>query len=142
MGEQFNILLNQMLMFFTLIIIGFVAQKVKLLVNETIDGLSKLVVRLILPLMVFTTVVNGATISGIAQKFPFVTNKYEKTRSIFQLLANSFHTLILFGIVLLFIQHFLAPGDDDRRCGIPHDIQRSDQHFNRPVDRQDQRIRQ
>ena len=71
MGEQFNILLNQMLMFFTLIIIGFVAQKVKLLVNETIDGLSKLVVRLILPLMVFTTVVNGATISGIAQKFPF-----------------------------------------------------------------------
>ena len=58
MGEQFNILLNQMLMFFTLIIIGFVAQKVKLLVNETIDGLSKLVVRLILPLMVFTTVVN------------------------------------------------------------------------------------
>ena len=52
MGEQFNILLNQMLMFFTLIIIGFVVQRIKLLVNETIDGLSKLVVRLILPLMV------------------------------------------------------------------------------------------
>ena len=76
MGEQFNILLNQMLMFFTLIIIGFVAQRVKLLVNETIDGLSKLVVRLILPLMVFTTVVNAVLSVFVSYDIYSCRNRY------------------------------------------------------------------
>lgn len=71
MGEQFNILLNQMFVFFTLIAIGFAAQRIKLLSDSTIDSMSALVVRLILPCMVCTTVVNGATIGGVFQKIPF-----------------------------------------------------------------------
>lgn len=71
MGEQFNILLNQMFVFFTLIAIGFAAQRIKLLNDMTIDALSSLVVRLILPCMVCTTVVNGATIGGVLDKIPF-----------------------------------------------------------------------
>ncbi|MEA4972861.1 MAG: AEC family transporter [Candidatus Metalachnospira sp.] len=71
MGEQFNILLNQMFVFFTLIAIGFVAQRIKLLSDRTIDSMSALVVRLILPCMVCTTVVNGATMGGVIQKIPF-----------------------------------------------------------------------
>ena len=71
MGEQFNILLNQMFVFFTLIAIGFAAQRIKLLNDMSIDALSSLVVRLILPCMVCTTVVNGATIEGVLDKIPF-----------------------------------------------------------------------
>ena len=71
MGEQFNILLNQMFVFFTLIAIGFVAQRIKLLSNAVIDAMSNMVVRLILPCMVCTTVVNGATIEGVFSKIPF-----------------------------------------------------------------------
>lgn len=71
MGEQFNILLNQMFVFFTLIAIGFAAQKIKLINDNTIDSLSALVVMLILPCMVCTTVVNGATMRGVFQKIPF-----------------------------------------------------------------------
>ena len=71
MGEQFNILLNQMFVFFTLIAIGFVAQRIKLLSNAVIDAMSSMVVRLILPCMVCTTVVNGATIEGVFSKIPF-----------------------------------------------------------------------
>lgn len=71
MGEQFNILLNQMFVFFTLIAIGFIAQRVKLLSESTIDALSNLVVRLILPCMVCTNVVNGATIQDVFHKVPY-----------------------------------------------------------------------
>lgn len=71
MGEQFNLLLNQMFVFFTLIAIGFAAQRIKLLNDMSIDALSSLVVRLILPCMVCTTVVNGATIEGVLDKIPF-----------------------------------------------------------------------
>ena len=71
MGEQFDILLNQMFVFFTLIAIGFVAQRIKLLSNAVIDAMSSMVVRLILPCMVCTTVVNGATIEGVFSKIPF-----------------------------------------------------------------------
>ena len=71
MGEQFDILLNQMFVFFTLIAIGFVAQRIKLLSNAAIDAMSSMVVRLILPCMVCTTVVNGATIEGVFSKIPF-----------------------------------------------------------------------
>ena len=58
MGEQFNILLNQMFVFFTLIAIGFATQRIKLLNDMSIDALSSLVVRLILPCMVCTTAVS------------------------------------------------------------------------------------
>ena len=71
MGEQFNILLNQMFVFFTLIAIGFVFQRIRMLNDNTIDALSSLVVRLILPCMVCTTVVNGATLEGVFGKIPF-----------------------------------------------------------------------
>lgn len=71
MGEQFNILLNQMFVFFTLIAIGFAAQRIKLLSDGVIDAMSNMVVRLILPCMVCTTVVNGATIEGVFSKIPF-----------------------------------------------------------------------
>jgi len=71
MGEQFNILLNQMFVFITLIAIGFIAQRIKLLNDNTIDSLSAVVIRLILPCMVCTIVVNGATLNGVFQKLPF-----------------------------------------------------------------------
>ena len=71
MGEQFDILLNQMFVFFTLIAIGFAAQRIKLLSDGVIDAMSSMVVRLILPCMVCTTVVNGATIEGVFSKIPF-----------------------------------------------------------------------
>ena len=71
MGKQFGILLNQMVVFFTLIAAGFGAQRLRLLKDNTIDELANLVVRFILPFMICTTVVNGATIQGVFQKIPF-----------------------------------------------------------------------
>ncbi len=65
MGEQINILLNRMFTFFTLIAIGFAVQRIKLLTESSIDALSSLVVRLILPCMICTNVVNGATIQDV-----------------------------------------------------------------------------
>ena len=60
-----------MFVFFTLIAIGFAAQRIKLLSDGVIDAMSNMVVRLILPCMVCTTVVNGATIEGVVGKIPF-----------------------------------------------------------------------
>lgn len=98
MGGQFGILLNQMFIFFTLIALGFLAQRLKLLNSAAIDGLSLCIVKLILPCMIFTSVVNSATIDGVLQKIP-----------LFFCAILMLFILISFGIISSFLIRLKAP---------------------------------
>ena len=87
-----------MFIFFTLIALGFLAQRLKLLNSAAIDGLSLCIVKLILPCMIFTSVVNSATIDGVLQKIP-----------LFFCAILMLFILISFGIISSFLIRLKAP---------------------------------
>ena len=63
---QFYIVLNQVLVFGILMLIGFVMAKVKVLTQDVLNGLSKLIVQLLLTCMVFHLIIgNGITIDHL-----------------------------------------------------------------------------
>ena len=85
--SQFYIVLNQVLVFGILMLIGFIMAKVKVLTQDVLNGLSKLIVQLLLPCMVFYLIIgNGITIN--------------------QLIANRTYALgaLLFFAVLCYLQ--------------------------------------
>jgi len=61
MFEQMPVLIAQMEMFASLILIGFVAQKLKLLSDENINNLSAILSKFIIPAMLVTMIPNGGT---------------------------------------------------------------------------------
>ena len=61
MFEQMPVLIAQMEMFASLILIGFVAQKIKLLSDENINNFSAILSRFIIPCMLVTMIPNGGT---------------------------------------------------------------------------------
>ena len=66
MTSQFYIVLNQVLVFGILMLIGFVMAKVKVLTQDVLNGVSKLIVQLLLPCMVFHLIIgNGITIDHL-----------------------------------------------------------------------------
>jgi len=56
MGENVFVLIEQMKMFATLMALGFVAFKIKLINDNNTDNISLLLTRLILPLMIGTSI--------------------------------------------------------------------------------------
>ena len=61
MFDQMPVLISQMKMFGSLILIGFAAQKMKLLSEENINNLSALLSKFIIPCMLVTMIPNGGT---------------------------------------------------------------------------------
>ena len=59
--EQFNAILNQVIIFFIFMVVGFCAVKIKLLSDDSLPVISKLFTRVIVPFIVFANTVNGAT---------------------------------------------------------------------------------
>ncbi|MBQ5707241.1 MAG: AEC family transporter, partial [Peptococcaceae bacterium] len=59
MTSQFYIVLNQVLVFGILMLIGFVMAKVKVLTQDVLNGVSKLIVQLLLPCMVFHLIIGN-----------------------------------------------------------------------------------
>ena len=59
--EQFQIVLNQVIIFLIITAIGFIAVKVKVLNNDGLTVVSKLFTKIVLPFFLFTNTVNGTT---------------------------------------------------------------------------------
>lgn len=66
MSQEFYIVVNQVLVFAILMLIGFVMAKAKVLTNDVLNGLSRLIVNLLLPCLIFYMIVgNGITVQHI-----------------------------------------------------------------------------
>ena len=63
MSQEFYIVVNQVLVFAILMLIGFVMAKAKVLTSDVLNGLSRLIVNLLLPCLIFYMIVgNGITV--------------------------------------------------------------------------------
>lgn len=60
MGQTFFVVVNQVLLFGILMLIGYVMASAKVLTNDVLNGLAKLIVKLLLPCFVFYLIVNNA----------------------------------------------------------------------------------
>lgn len=72
MMEELQTLLNQMVVFATLIAVGVLAFRFKLLNDENIDSITTLIVKVTLPLMIVTMIPSGGTRQEILMMFPFL----------------------------------------------------------------------
>ena len=73
MTQQFSIVVNQVLVFGILMIIGFIMAKVKVLTQDVLNGLSKLIVQLLLPCMIFYLIIgNGITMQHLLANKAFL----------------------------------------------------------------------
>ena len=65
MLEHMSVLIGQMEVFASLILIGFVVQRIRLLSDENISNLSTILSRFIIPSMLVTLIPNGGTRSEL-----------------------------------------------------------------------------
>lgn len=66
MSQQFYVVVNQVLVFGILMLIGFVMAKVHILTSDVLNGLSKLIIKLLLPCLIFYMIIgNGITVQRI-----------------------------------------------------------------------------
>ncbi len=72
MSQYFYVVVNQVLVFATLMLIGFVMTKARIITNDVLNGLSKLIVDLLLPCLVISLILgNGITIQMIVDNRMF-----------------------------------------------------------------------
>lgn len=71
MGLQMGILIEQMIQFATIVVLGFIIYKIKLVDDDMIDFASTFSVKYFFPVLLFTTVVGGATRSELLTMGPF-----------------------------------------------------------------------
>ncbi len=66
MSQQFYVVVNQVLVFAILMLIGFVMAKARVMTADVLNGLSKLIVNLLLPCLIFYMIIgNGITVQHI-----------------------------------------------------------------------------
>ncbi len=70
--EQFYIVLNQLILFFILMIIGYIAVRLRVVGEDFLDGLSRLITKILLPLLVFSNAVSGTTRSQLFECYPIL----------------------------------------------------------------------
>lgn len=63
--EQFTVTVNQLITFFILIVLGLIAARFHVLDETTLNGLSRLVIRVVLPIMMFYKLLTGSTREGL-----------------------------------------------------------------------------
>ena len=59
MSQQFYVVVNQVLVFGILMLIGYVMAKAKVLTADVLNGLSKLIVKLLLPCLIFYLIIGN-----------------------------------------------------------------------------------
>ena len=72
MNQSFSIILNQLISFFLMMIAGYLAARLKIISREFLDGLSALIMKILLPVLVFANMMNGTSRSQLAQDFPIL----------------------------------------------------------------------
>ncbi len=55
---QFNIIVNQIIVLGILVVIGFIATKFRMISNEIKDGIARIIVKITMPLLIFTSISN------------------------------------------------------------------------------------
>ena len=69
--EYFNIVLEQVCFFTTALAVGFISQRVGFITDEVISCMSRLIMKVILPILVVTVVANGVTRSQLFSVWAF-----------------------------------------------------------------------
>lgn len=69
---QFNVVLNQLILFLVLMMIGYIAVRLHIVGEEFLDGLSRLIMKILLPLLVFSNAVSGTDRNQIFQCYPIL----------------------------------------------------------------------
>lgn len=72
MNQSFFIILNQLISFFLMMIVGYLAAHLRIVSREFLDGLSALIMKILLPILIFANMMNGTSRSQLAQDFPIL----------------------------------------------------------------------
>ena len=67
-----GIVLQQVIFFATVLIIGFAATSTGLLSSESVDHIQKFMMKIIVPLLIITSIANGGTREELFEVWPFV----------------------------------------------------------------------
>ena len=70
--SEFFIVVQQMIMFVVYLAVGIIAVKVKLFDQKSLDVLSKLIMKITLPIMIFMNTLNGATRQQFMDTLPIL----------------------------------------------------------------------
>ncbi len=71
MGVDMGVLIDQMIQFAAIVILGFIIYKLKITNDTVVDNASNLSIKYCFPLLLFTTIVSGATRSQMLTMIPF-----------------------------------------------------------------------
>ncbi len=71
MGVDMGVLIDQMIQFATIVILGFIIYKLKITNDNMVDNASSLSIKYCFPLLLFTTIVGGATRQQMFTMVPF-----------------------------------------------------------------------
>ena len=69
---QFQIVLNQLILFLILMMIGYIAVRLKIVGEDFLDGLSRLITRILLPLLVFSNAITGTSRNQLFECYPIL----------------------------------------------------------------------
>jgi Predicted permeases len=67
---QFHILLNQLIQFFIILLIGYVAARYQMVKEVYLPELSRIIMKIVLPVYIFTSIFNGTTIKQLINGIP------------------------------------------------------------------------
>lgn len=102
MTQQFYIVVNQVMVFGILMCIGFLMAKVKVLTQDVLSGLSKLIVQLLLPCLIFYLIIGN----GITMQHLIANRVYALAVLLF------YAVLCIFGYLMAGACHMHASGRD------------------------------
>ena len=88
--DSFLVILEQLVAFFLMMLIGYVAAKKKVTTREFLDRLATLIMKLLLPIMIFANMMNGTSRDQLAGDLPalfMVLGIYLSLIVIFKILA-------------------------------------------------------
>lgn len=68
--DSFFIILEQLVSFFLMMLIGYIAAKKKVTTREFLDRLATLIMKLLLPIMIFANMMNGTSRDQLAADLP------------------------------------------------------------------------
>ncbi len=71
MGVDMGVLIDQMIQFATVVLLGFIIYKLKITNDNVVDNASGLSIKYCFPLLLFTTIVGGATRAQMLTMVPF-----------------------------------------------------------------------
>lgn len=92
--DSFLVILEQLVAFFLMMLIGYVAAKKKVTTREFLDRLATLIMKLLLPIMIFANMMNGTSRDQLAGDLP----------ALFMVLGIYLSLIVIFKILALLLR--------------------------------------